>query len=249
MHPVVWELLLVPAGFLAGVVNTIAGGGSFLTLPALMYLGGLDAKLANGTNRVAILLSTASATATFHRHGHVDNRLAVRLAIPMLVGVPVGALLAIYLSAEAFRGAFGVLFLAMAVVIAIKPKMLLEARQQPPRSKAAEAALFWAIGVYVGFIQAGMGLLLLLAMSWFHARELVGANAVKNAIGLIVTVAGLAVFVYYDQVHWRPGLIMAAGNLAGGFVGARMAIHRGERFIYWFLIAVMVLTGVKLLLG
>ena len=127
--------------------------------------------------------------------------------------------------------------------------MLLEVREQPPRSAWAEAALFWAIGVYVGFIQAGMGLLLLLAMSWFHARELIGANAVKNAIGLVVTVAGLLVFVYYGQVHWRPGLIMAFGNLLGGFVGARMAIRRGEKFIYGFLIVVMVLTGLKLLIG
>ena len=118
MHPLFWEFLLIPAGFLAGVVNTIAGGGSFLTLPALMYLAGLDAKLANGTNRVAILLSTASATATFHRHGHVETRLVARLVIPMLVGVPVGALLAIYLPAAAFRSAFGVLFLAMAGVVA-----------------------------------------------------------------------------------------------------------------------------------
>ncbi len=86
-----WYALLIPAGFVAGVVNTIAGGGSFLTLPALMFVCGMEPKIANGTNRVAILLSSASAAATFHRHGHLDKKLALRLSIPTLLGVPIGA--------------------------------------------------------------------------------------------------------------------------------------------------------------
>ncbi|MDC0936796.1 sulfite exporter TauE/SafE family protein [Pirellulales bacterium] len=164
-----------------------------------------------------------------------------------LLGVPAGALLAIDLPAESFQKVFGLLFLAMAAVIAAKPNLLLKATRKPIRSPWAEAALFFSIGVYVGFIQAGMGILLLLGMGWFHARDLVGANGVKNAIGLIVTTAALAMFVFYGQVAWRPGIIMAAGNLAGGFVGARIAISKGQRLIFTFLIIVMVITGVRLL--
>ena len=242
-----WDLLLVPAGFIAGVMNTIAGGGSFLTLPALMYVAGLDAQIANGTNRVAILLSTASATATFHKGGHVDADLVRRLAIPTLLGVPVGALLAVHLSPDSFRRVFGVLFLAMAAIIAAQPRLLLEARRPRAHRRWSEAALFLAIGVYIGFIQAGMGILLLLGMAWFHGRKLLAANAVKNALGLLVTVAALSVFVYYGRVEWRPGLIMAVGNLAGGYFGARLAISRGERLIFALLLVVMVFTGLRLL--
>lgn len=247
MDPWVWDLLLIPAGFLAGIVNTIAGGGSFLTLPALMFISGLNPHLANGTNRVAILLSTASATAMFHRHGHVDARLVRRLAWPMLIGVPLGALLAVHLPVLAFQKAFGALFLAMAVLLAAKPGVLLQTKGHVERPRWAEVALFFGIGVYVGFIQAGMGILLLLGLSWFHDRDLVAANGVKNALGLVVTLAALAVFVYHGQVVWRPGLLMAAGNLAGGYVGAKLAIDRGQRLVFAFLLVVMVATGVKLL--
>ena len=102
MGDVVWYLILIAAGFIAGVVNTIAGGGSFLTLPALMLFG-LDPKIANGTNRVAVLFSSGAAVATFHKHGHLDRQLAQRLTLPTLLGVPVGALLAIYLPALSFQ--------------------------------------------------------------------------------------------------------------------------------------------------
>lgn len=241
-----WYLLLIPAGFLAGVVNTIAGGGSFLTLPALMFLCGLDPKIANGTNRVAILLSSASASATFHQHGHIDRRLVLRLSLPTLLGVPVGSLLAIYLPPGAFRPVFGVIFLAMAALLALKPRLLLDKDRRPPRSRMAEMAVFFAIGVYIGFIQAGMGILLLLGMSLFHAQDLVGANAVKNVIGLLVTLAALVMFAAFGQIAWIPGLMMAVGNLLGGFAGARLAIKRGSRLIFAFLIVVMVATGADL---
>lgn len=238
--------VLVAAGFIAGIVNTIAGGGSFLTLPILMYVGGLDAKIANGTNRIAILMSSGSAVAVFHKHGYVDKKSALRMLIPALVGAPAGTLLAYYLSPAAFRGAFGVLFLIMAVFICVKPSTLISPTHVPNRSRTAESLFFFAIGVYVGFIQAGMGILLLLGISLFHARELVSANGVKNAIGFVVTLMALLMFIYLDQVMWLPGLIMAIGNVVGGIVGAKLAIKKGKGLVYAFLVVVMVVTGIKL---
>ncbi len=242
-----WYLLLIPAGFIAGVVNTIAGGGSFLTLPALMFFCGLDPKLANGTNRVAILFSTMSASAAFHKHGHIDPKLALRLTLLTLFGVPVGACLAIYLPVDAFEPIFGAIFLAMAVVLLFKPKLLTDTNHQPPKTIVGEFTLFFGIGIYVGFIQAGMGILLLLGISLFHSRDLVGANAVKNVIGFVLTIVALMVFVYYQQVKWIPGLIMATGNIVGGHVGAKLAIKKGRKLIFSFLIIVMIATGAKLL--
>lgn len=247
MSPWLIYLLLAAAGFAAGVINTIAGGGSFLTLPALTLIGGLELGVANGTNRLALLLSTGSATVTFARYGKLDKTLAARVAAPTLATTPLGGLLAIYLPKDAFQTAFGVLFLAMAVLLALKPKLLLDADRKPIESRAAETALFAAIGLYVGFIQAGLGLLLLIAMGLFHARELVDANAAKNAVGFLVTCVALSVFVYYGQVRWLPGLAMACGNLAGGIVGARLALKEGKRLIFAVLITVMVAYGLKLL--
>jgi uncharacterized membrane protein YfcA len=242
-----WYLLLVPAGFLAGIVNTIAGGGSFLTLPALMFFCGLDPKLANGTNRVAILLSSASASVTFHQHGHLDKQLAWRLAVPTLLGVPVGALLAIYLPASAFEPLFGVMFLGMAGLLLLNPKRLTEKSKPSPRMQQWITPLFFGIGIYVGFIQAGMGILLLLGMSLIRSGDLVAANAVKNLIGFVVTLLAMLVFALHGLIDWVPALIMAAGNVLGGVVGAKLAIRKGNRLVLIFLVVVMVATGIKLL--
>lgn len=243
-----WYLLLIAAGFVAGIVNTIAGGGSFLTLPALMLFG-LDPKLANGTNRVAVLMSSASAVATFHKHGHLDRNLALRLAVPTMAGVPVGALLAIHLPTSAFEAVFGVLFLVMAVLLAMNPKRLIEQRKSEPASFRVIFPLFFLIGIYVGFIQAGMGILLLLGMSLLTSGDLIASNAAKNLIGFLVTLLATTVFVFHGLVEWLPGLTMAIGNVAGGVVGAKLAIRKGNRLIFGFLVLVMVATGVKLVVS
>lgn len=241
-----WYLILIVAGFLAGVVNTIAGGGSFLTLPALMFFG-LDPKLANGTNRVAVLFSSGAAVVTFQKHGHLDRQLAMRLMWPTVAGVPVGGLLAVYLPAQAFEPVFGAIFLVMAVLLISNPKRLAAATTASERSQRWVRPIFFAIGIYVGFIQAGMGILVLLAMSVTCSVDLVASNAVKNWIAFLVTFAATAVFAFYGLIEWVPGLVMAVGNLLGGIVGARLAIKKGNRLIFWFLIIVMVATGLKLI--
>jgi len=239
-------VLLAAAGFAAGVVNSIAGGGSFLTLPALMLFG-LDPKLANGTNRLAVLFSSASAVATFQKHGHLDKPMVMRVGVPTLLGVPLGSLLAVHLSADAFRGVFGILFLVMAGVILIDPKRLTGEKLETETSFWKLSPVFVVIGIYVGFMQAGMGILLLVAMSWLQSGDLIASNAVKNSVGFVVTLAATLVFICYELVAWGPGLLMAFGNVIGGVVGARLAIKKGNRLVFGFLVVVMVATGGKML--
>ncbi|QDV88403.1 hypothetical protein TBK1r_74350 [Stieleria magnilauensis] len=246
VNEVVWYLLLIVAGFLAGVVNTIAGGGSFMTLPALMLFG-LDPKIANGTNRVAVLFSSGAAVVTFHRHGHLDRELANRLTFPTMLGVPVGAWLAVYLPPDAFEPVFGAIFLVMAVVLMLNPKRIAAANVGSVSSRRWIKPVFFAIGIYVGFIQAGMGILILLAMSLTNSGDLVASNAVKNWIGFLVTLAATVMFAIYGLIDWLPGLVMAVGNVIGGVVGAKLAIKKGNRLIFGFLIVVMIATGLKLI--
>lgn len=239
-------LMLVVAGFLAGVINTIAGGGSFLTLPALMMFG-LDPKTANASNRVAVLFSSGAAARTFSKHGHLDRELAKRLSFPTLLGVPVGALMAIYLSPEAFESVFGIIFLAMAVLLISNPKRIAEMSKVTKESRGKIWIAFFAIGIYVGFIQAGMGILVLLAMSLLNSGDLVASNGVKNWIAFLVTSVAVICFAIYGLIEWIPGLVMACGNLGGGVVGAKLAIKKGNRLIFGFLVTVMIATGIKLL--
>ncbi|MCH1442115.1 MAG: sulfite exporter TauE/SafE family protein [Rubripirellula sp.] len=241
-----WYLLLIGAGFTAGIVNSIAGGGSFLTLPALMLFG-LDPKLANGTNRLAVLFSSASAVATFQKHGHLDQRMVLRVGVPTLLGVPLGSLLAVHLSADAFRGVFGFLFLIMAGIILLDPKRLTGQKSDTEISPWKLSPVFVVIGIYVGFMQAGMGILLLVAMSWLQSGDLTASNAVKNSVGFLVTFAATVLFVAYGLVAWVPGLVMAFGNVIGGVVGARLAIKKGNRLVVTTLLLVMIGTGLKML--
>jgi uncharacterized membrane protein YfcA len=243
-----WYVILIAAGFAAGIVNTIAGGGSFLTLPALMLFG-LDAQLANGTNRVAVLFSSASATLTFDKHGHLDRKLAIRLTLPTILGAPVGSLLAIKLPLAAFEGVFGAIFLVMVLLLISNPKRLTEKAEIKNRSPSALFAIFFGIGIYVGFIQAGMGILLLLAMSFIKTGDLVASNAVKNLIGFLVTLIATLMFLIFGLIDWVPGLTMAVGNLLGGVVGAKLAIAKGNRLIFGFLVVVMAATGLKLIIS
>ncbi len=173
----------------------------------------------------------------------------MRLALPTILGVPVGALLAIKLPLSAFEGLFGALFLAMALLLISNPKRLTEKAEVQDRSPSMLFAMFFGIGIYVGFIQAGMGILLLLAMSLIKTGDLVASNAVKNLIGFLVTLIATLMFVIFGLVDWVPGLTMAAGNLLGGVVGAKLAIAKGNRLIFGFLVVVMAATGVKLLVS
>lgn len=249
MNDYLWYLVLVVAGFLAGIINTIAGGGSFLTLPALMLFG-LDPKIANATNRVAVLFSSGSAVATFHKHGHLDRKLASRLTWPTMCGVPVGALLAVSLPAKAFEPVFGVIFLGMAVLLLLNPKKIAQSNQSPQEKNSRwTMPIFFGIGIYVGFIQAGMGILVLLAMSLLGSGDLVQSNAVKNWIAFLVTIVATLVFAFYGLIDWVPGLVMAVGNLVGGVVGAKLAIKKGNRLIFGFLVVVMIATGLKLIVS
>lgn len=239
-------LMLVVAGFLAGIINTIAGGGSFLTLPALMIFG-LDPKTANASNRVAVLFSSGAAARTFSKHGHLDRDLARRLSVPTLLGVPVGALMAIYLPTDSFELIFGLIFLVMAGLLISNPKRIAEMTKVTKESRGKIFASFFAIGIYVGFIQAGMGILVLLAMSLLNSGDLVASNGVKNWIAFLVTSVAVVCFAIYGLIDWVPGLVMACGNLCGGVVGAKLAIKKGNRLIFAFLVTVMIATGVKLL--
>ena len=243
-------LLLIGAGFIAGYVNTLAGSGSLVTLPALMFLG-LPAGLANGTNRVAILMQNIVAVSSFHGHRVLEFRRGVALAIPAILGAVLGARIAVGLDEEMLRRTIGALMLVMAGVIFLKPKRWIEGRMaaEPKVPTWVGAILFFLVGVYGGFIQAGVGVFLLACLVLASGFDLIRANAVKVLIVLCFTVFTLTVFVAHGQVDWRVGMVLGVGNMAGARVAAQAAVKRGAAFLRWFLIAVVLTSGVAFLLG
>ena len=243
-------LAAVPVtGLIAGFINTLAGSGSLITLPILILLG-LPANVANGTNRVGVLLQNVVAVATFRRRGALEVAGTWKLVLPSVVGSIIGAALAVDLDEALLRRTIGVLMLVMLAVMVVKPERWIaaHANRREPRL-LVEVPLFFVIGVYGGFIQAGVGIFLLAGLVLGAGFNLVGANAMKNLIVLVFTAAALAVFISNDQVQWTLGLLLAAGQAVGAWVAANLVIKRGAEFVRIAVIAIILLSAGALFAG
>jgi len=240
---------VVAAGFLCGFINTLAGSGSLITLPLLIFLG-LDANVANGTNRVAILLQNVVGVTRFHQKGLLKFKRALLLAAPAVIGAVIGARIAVDLDEPTMRKVIGGLMVVMLIVLLVRPKRWLQGRpEQMQKTGWLQMLIFFGIGIYGGFIQAGVGIFLLTGLVLSAGYDLVRANAVKVLIILCFTAFALVVFVINGQVRWLIGLILALGNMAGAWVAVHTAAERGATFVRGLLIAVVVISAIVLLGG
>lgn len=239
--------LIVIAGIFAGFINTLAGSGSLITLPLLIGLG-LPANVANGTNRIAILLQNVVGVSSFKKQKVLDFRSSVKLVIPAVIGSVIGAMIAVDINEEIMRKTIGGLLLFMFFVILWKPSRWLREQQgKAPLPYWLRAIIFFFIGIYGGFIQAGVGFFLLSGLVLGAGYDLVRANAVKVLIILVYTAFALAVFIYNDQVNYTYGFILAAGNMIGAFLGAKVAVKWGPEFVRYLLLVTVIVAAAKLL--
>ena len=236
------------AGVAAGAINTVAGGGSLIGLPALIFLG-LPAGVANGTNRIGVLLQSATAAAQFHREGLLEGRVALRALPACALGSIIGASASVDLDEALFRQIIGVVMIAMLAVVLARPRRWLEgaggAGGGPPAW--ARQLAFFAVGLYGGFLQAGVGVFLLAALVLAEGLDLVRANAVKVLLVACFTLPPLVIFIANDLVAWAPGLALAAGSTLGGWLGTKMTVSWGPGFVRWVLVAVVAISSIKLL--
>jgi len=234
-------LALIGAGLLAGVVNTLAGGGSLLTVP-LLVLFGLPGTVANGTNRVGILVQNGVAVWRFRAEGFSGLREAARILPPVMVGAIVGAFAISNLSDMVFERIFAVAMLLLLGPILCRSPRRDSGDSQRDWSRPLQWAVFLGIGLYGGALQAGVGIPLVLALS--HAgHDLVRANSIKVVVVASLTAVSVPIFIYQNQVAWAPALYLTLGFGLGGALGARVAVRGGERVIRpVFLVAVVALA-------
>lgn len=243
-------LLLLLTGIVAGVINTLAGSGSLLTLPALIFLG-LPANVANGTNRVGVVLQNLVAGISFQRSGSLDLRGALWLSIPGILGALLGAQIAVNLDEALMQRVIGIVMVLMLLVLLLRPERWLQGTLQslPAHGFSLWQALsLFIIGVYGGFIQAGVGIFLLAALVLSVGYDLVRANAVKIVVILAFTLVSLLVFAHNAQVEWTAGLVLGAGSMLGARWGARMAAAKGAAWVRWVVLATVALSAAYLLL-
>ena len=241
--------ILVAGGFAAGVINTLAGGCSLITVGLLVFLG-MPGTLANGTNRVGVLAQNVISAWRFRAEGVSGFRDAVPILIPVLAGSLVGAYGISRVTPELFERLFGVVMLLLLVPV-LRPRRVPSA--SPPAAQAPDpwppavrAAVFFAIGLYGGALQAGVGIFLIFAMSR-AGYDLVKANSVKVVVIGALTAVAVPVFVWSDQVAWTEALALTVGFAAGGAVGVRLAVAGGERVIKPVLVAAVVALAGRML--
>ena len=240
-------LILLGAGFVAGFVNVIAGGGSLITLPALIFLG-LPPAVANGTNRLGILFQTSSGVAGFRSKGINTFPFSIYCGLSALVGSLIGAQIAVDIKGDVFNKILAIVMIAVVVLIVFKPKVSLETIVERTKGKHLwiSVIVFFFLGIYGGFINAGIGFVLLLFLSYFNHMTLVKANATKVTIVFIYTAAALIVFILNDKISWIHGLFLAVGNGIGAWISSRLSVRKGDGFIRIFLMVMVILMAIKL---
>ncbi len=238
---------LIVAGFMVGVINTIAGSGTVITYSLFMLLG-LPANFANGTIRFGVIMQTFAASATFYKAGKLDIKKGLILSAPVILGTVLGAQIAVQINQNVFEKVLGVVMVFMLLSVFYDPKVWLKEQFEKTHQKFTikQVLLFFVIGVYGGFIHIGVGIFLLAILVLNTGYDLVRANALKVFIVLLYSPFALGVFILNNQVDYRLGLISAIGNVFGGILASRLTINRGVKFVRWFLILIIIVFAIKL---
>jgi uncharacterized protein len=238
------QIILFFLGIIAGFLNVIAGGGSTLTLPTLIFLG-LESSVANGTNRIAILVQNISAVYSFKREKYQDLKASLILASFTLPGAIAGALLAVKLDNEIFQKILGIIMIGIILSMFIPQKQINSTVNNKISFSVIVSML--GIGFYGVFIQVGIGFIIMASLKYLMKLNLVLINMHKVFIVLIYTLPALVIFIVTDNVNWFLGLSLAAGNALGGWWGAKMSVKKGEGFIKGILIVAILIMALKLL--
>ena len=241
-------LILFLVGLVAGTLNVIAGGGSMLTLPVMIFLG-LPPTIANGTNRVAILIQNVGASWSFHRRGLISKEWLVLAIPPALLGAVLGTIAAVNVGELAFQRILAVVLVGAAAWTIWHPSKPLEDGSVAPPAGGKRwiyVAAFFGIGVYGGFIQAGVGFVIL-AVTSMAGLNLIQGNALKVATVLAFTSVALVLFAWSGKVDWAMGLALAAGNFLGGLAGVHLQILKGHKWVRGVVTVITIVFAVRLL--
>ncbi len=241
-------ILLALAGLLAGFINTLAGSGSLITLPLLMFMG-LPAHVANGTNRISVLLQSLTGTLGFKKSRQLELKAGLWLAIPTIAGSLAGAVFAVEINEKLMERAIGFLLIVMFFLILFRPDVWLKGKQEAKQrqNQVLNTILFFLIGFYGGFIQAGVGFFLLGGLVLSKGFNLLKANALKNMLVFLFTPFALTVFIINQQVNYVAGFILAAGSVVGAWLATKIALEKGTVFVRYVLLVAILGSAIKLI--
>lgn len=240
------SLIIIIVGFGAAFLNTVGGGGSLFSVPILTFMG-LPITMANATSRVALLFQNIFAVGGFKSKGiELPWPYSLYLGIASLGGGVIGALLASQVADEVFKKIFvGVMIGAVVLIIYDPFKSKGQEKLTAPRQWVG-AICFFFIGIYGGFVQAGIGFLVIAVLSMVNNLSLVKSNYVKVFAAIVYTAASVAVFAYEGKIVWQTGFILAIGHALGGWYASRWSVDKGEVWIKRVMIVSVIAMAIKL---
>ena len=232
-------------GVIAGFLNVMAGGGSLITLPMLIFLG-LPAATANGTNRVAILVQSVAAVTSFRQQGRAETRATLPFALMAVPGAVVGAMVAVRVDDDVFRAILAGVLVLSVIGLLLPSRGRRSAGAPSHRTYVVALLSFLGIGFYGGFIQAGVGFLFMIVLHRILGLDLVRTNVYKVLVVLFLSTPALVVFIITGNVVWGTAIALAAGTATGAVVATRVSVRGGERPIRLVLGIALLLMAVRL---
>ncbi|MDC3366736.1 sulfite exporter TauE/SafE family protein [Flavobacteriaceae bacterium] len=247
MEEYIQAVILIVVGFFSGVINTLAGGGSLFTLPVLIFLE-LPPNIANGTNRIAIVIQSLSGALGYKSKGISNFPFNIYLGISASIGAVIGAQIAIDLDGRLFNRILAIILIVVGGLILMNAKNLTHKLPEQLTGKYLLFGIigFFFIGIYGGFINAGIGIVIMLFLNRINRLSLVKTNASKTAIVFIYSSLALAVFAFNDAINWKLGLLMALGTSVGAWWASRWSVKKGDQVIRWAMLITIGIMAVKL---
>ena len=239
--------LLIIVGFFAGIINTLSGGGSLFTLPVLIFLG-LPPSVANGTNRIVIVIQSLGGTLGYQSKKINTFPFPIYLGVTASIGSLIGAQIALQLNGAIFNRILAVIMLIVCLLILIRQNSLSSNLPERLTGKYLIYALlgFFIIGIYGGFINAGIGIVIMIFLNRLNRLSLVKTNATKVLVVMIYSTVALIFFAFNDAVNWKLGLLMALGTLFGAWWASRWSVRKGDRVIRIAMLLTIFIMSIKL---
>ena len=239
-------IILLICGIIAGFVNTVAGGGSLLTLPILIFMG-LPSNIANGTNRIAIFFQNIFSISGFKSKGVSDFRYSSLLSTTALIGSIIGAKIAVDIDEKLFNKILSIIIIIVVCTILFNKKSTRdEVKNLDIKNKIITMILFFFVGIYGGFIHAGVGFLILSILSNFNGIKLSKANSIKVFVVFVYTFFALIIFIMENKINWVLGINLGIGNSIGGWIASRWSYNKSDKIIRIFIGISSSLMAIKL---
>ena len=231
-------------GVLASLINIMAGGGSILTLGTMMLIG-LDAPVANGTNRIGLLIESVSGALAYASENVGNLKESLTLGFWALPGALIGVMFAINISNTAFQRILAVVMICVVMTLIIPQGSSIKRKNTPGKNKIFIYPIMFLIGLYGGFIQAGVGFLIMGSLRYLLHLDLVTINKHKVYIVLVYTIPTLFIFGFTQNIHWPYAVCLAAGNAAGAWLSVKISVKKGENAVKIGLSIAILLMAIK----